>query len=153
MRESIFIGFVWLALGVFLAIASTSYDLGEFLAPGPGAYPLLLGILMIVLSLTLILTGRLPGKSPSQANTAPSARSPGWSRVALIILILTSAAVCFELIGYLFTFFLMILCLMVVGSTRSWRQIFVASFLSTLGVYLVFVLLLKQHLPTGPLGF
>lgn len=153
MGESICIGLAWLALGIFMAIASTSYDLGGFLQPGPGAYPLLLGMLMIVLSLKLILEGRLSRKSASKANAASPAFSPGWHRVALIVLVLTLAALVFEIIGYLPTFFLMILCLMRVGSARNWKRILLTSFLSTLGVYLVFVLLLKQNLPVGHIGF
>lgn len=58
----------------------------------------------------------------------------------------------FEKIGYLFTFFLLIIFLTRGTGPQSWRKILLIAFLSTLGVYLVFVLLLEQPLPRGLLG-
>jgi hypothetical protein len=153
MHKSIFIGVFWLAMGLLLAIGSTRYEIGSFLQPGPGSYPLLLGLLLMVLSLKLLLAGPLQKHSPDKVHATPPATSAGWQRVLVIVLILIAAAFCFETIGYLLTFFFMVLFLMMGARSKNWRQILLTSFLSTLGVYLVFVLLLKQPLPIGRIGF
>jgi hypothetical protein len=153
MYKSIFIGVFWLAIGLLLAICSTSYEIGSPLQPGPGSYPLLLGLLLIVLSLKLLLSGWLQKHSFAKENTTPPSSSTGWKRVLWIVLILVSAAFCFETIGYLLTFFFMVLFLMIGARSKNWRQILLTSFCSALGVYLVFVLLLKQPLPIGLIGF
>ena len=153
MHEQIFIGVFWLATGLLLAICSSSYEIGSLLQPGPGSYPLLLGFLMIVLSLKLLLSGWLQKHPPDKGSTAPPSTSAGWQKVFLIVLILVLAAICFETAGYLITFFFMVLFLMIGARSTNWRQILLTSFLSILGVYLVFVLLLKQPLPIGRIGF
>jgi hypothetical protein len=153
MHKAIFTGVFWLAIGLFLAICSTSYEIGSLLQPGPGSYPLLLGLLLIALSLKLLLSDRLQKHSSDKENTSPLSTSAGWKRVLVIVLILIVAAFCFETIGYLLTFFFMVMFLMISARSKNWRQILLTSFLSALGVYLVFVLLLKQPLPIGRIGF
>jgi hypothetical protein len=46
----------------------------------------------------------------------------------------------------------MIILLMWGPALRSWKTILLVAFISAIGVYLVFVLLLKQPLPRGILG-
>jgi len=46
----------------------------------------------------------------------------------------------------------MILLLMKGAEWQSWKRILLTAFLTTLGVYIVFVLLLEQPLPRGFLG-
>jgi putative tricarboxylic transport membrane protein len=153
MHKAIFTGVFWLAIGLFLSICSSNYEIGSLLQPGPGSYPLLLGLLLIALSLKLLLSDRLQKHSSDKENTTPPSTSAGWKRVLVIVLILIVAVFCFETIGYLLTFFFMVMFLMISARSKNWRQILLTSFLSALGVYLVFVLLLKQPLPIGLLGF
>ena len=151
MKYAHFISVIfWLALGLLLSLWSLSYNIGTLTQPGPGFYPLGLGILLILFSLTLLVQGIR--SSPTTKKVSPFSVSGGWKKVAYAVLVLLLLTFFFETIGYLLTFFLLIMLLMAGAGMRSWKRILLAAFFSALGVYLVFVLLLKQPLPRGFLG-
>jgi hypothetical protein len=87
---------------------------------------------------------------PQKAPTSPL--FGGWKKVAYTGLVLTLGACFLERIGYLLTFFLLVILLMRGAGSRSWKKILLVAFCSALGIYLVFVLLLEQPLPRGILG-
>lgn len=144
-------GLFWLVMGIILSIWSTEYQFGNITQPGPGFLPLILGLLLILSSLTLLFMAR---KSLHTAQTtSPSPTGDGWKKVAYTVLVLVATAIFFEKIGYLLTFFLLIILLMRGAADRqSWKMTLLVAFFSVLGVYLVFVLLLGQQLPRGLLG-
>ncbi len=76
----------------------------------------------------------------------------GWKKVVYTVLVLTLGACFFERIGYLLTFFLLVIFLMRGAGSKSWKKILLVAFCSALGIYLVFVVLLEQPLPLGNLG-
>jgi len=144
----------WLIVGLLLSLWSTRYEIGSLTQPGPGFYPLGLGILLIFFS--LILLGQSIRSSQAMKKVAPfPASASGWkkvARVAYVVLVLLLLTFFFETLGYLLTFFLLIMLLMAGAGLRSWKRILLVAFFSALGVYLVFVLLLQQPLPRGFLG-
>jgi len=151
MKYAHFISVIfWLAVGLLLSLWSLSYNIGTLTQPGPGFYPLGLGILLIFFS--LVLLGQGIRSSPETRQVLPFSISGGWKRVAYAVLILLLLTFFFETIGYLLTFFLLIMLLMVGAGPQSWKRILLVAFFSALGVYLVFVLLLQQPLPRGFLG-
>jgi len=151
MKYAHFIGVIfWLAVGLLLSLWSLSYNIGTLTQPGPGFYPLGLGILLIFFS--LILLGQGIRSSLTTKKVSPFSVSGGSKRVAYAVLILLLLAFFFETIGYLITFFLLIMLLMAGAGLRNWKRILLVAFFSALGVYLVFILLLQQPLPRGFLG-
>ena len=136
----------WLVAGVLLSIWAATYSLGSLYHPGPGFVPLILGVLLIFFS--LILLGK--SKKSDTDTSAPFEGSSGrWKKVAYTVLILILAALVVERIGYLFTIFLLVALLMRGVEPQSWRATLLTALISTLGIYLVFDLLLKQPLPHG----
>ena len=151
MKYSDFIsGIFWIAIGILLTLWSTRYEFGSIIQLGPGFLPLTLGILLIFLSI-LLLGQAFKSSLNVQTVTAPSVRG-AWKKVVYAVLILLLATFMFEKIGYLLTLFLMIILLMWGAALRTWKTILLVAFISAIGVYLVFVLLLKQPLPRGILG-
>ncbi len=138
----------WLAMGILLTIWAISYPIGSFSQPGPGLYPLVLGILLIFLSLNLLF-GKIKKNLDLKEISSPIFTRGGWKKVGYTVLILILATFFFERIGYLFTFFLLIMLLMIGAGHKSWKRILLISFFSALGIYIIFVLLLKQPLPRG----
>jgi hypothetical protein len=103
-------GLFWLIMGIILSTWSTEYKFGNLTMPGPGFLPLVLGLLLILFSITLLFMAR---KSLRMAHTtSPSLTGDGWKKVAYTVLVLVATAVFFEKIGYLLTFFLLIVLLM-----------------------------------------
>ena len=140
----------WLVVGLLLSFWSTLYQIGSLTQPGPGFYPLGLGILLIFFS--LILLGQGIRLSQTTKKVSPFSISGDWKRVGYVVLVLLLLTFFFETIGYLSTFFLLIMLLMAGAGLRNWKRILLVAFFSALGVYLVFVLLLQQPLPRGFLG-
>lgn len=148
MKYSHFISSIfWLAVGLLLSLWSTSYQIGSLVQPGPGLYPLVLGILLIFISLILLV--QAIRSSPDIKKVLPFSLPGGWKKVTYTVLILLLATFFFETIGYLLTFFLLIVLLMRGAGPQSWKKILLVAIFSALGIYLVFVLLLKQPLPRG----
>ena len=142
----------WLVVGLLLSFWSTRYQIGSLTQPGPGFYPLGLGILLIFFSLILLGQGIRSPQDTKKACPSSFSVSGGWKRVAYVVLVLVLLAFFFETIGYLLTFFLLIMLLMAGAGLQSWKRILLVAFFSALGIYLVFVLLLQQPLPRGFLG-
>jgi hypothetical protein len=144
-------GMFWLSLGVLFSIWSTFYKMGSLTQPGPGFFPLILGILAILFSLIILGQGwkvyRAKGKGSSPSLPA------GWKKIVYTTLILLVSPFAFEPLGYLITVFLLIALLMLGTELRSLKKALLTAFLTTVGVYVVFVLLLEQPLPRGLLRF
>lgn len=142
----------WLVVGLLLSFWSTRYQIGSLTQPGPGFYPLGLGILLIFFSLILLGQGTRSPQATKKASPSSFSVSGGWKRIAYVVLVLLLLTFFFETIGYLLTFFLLIMLLMAGAGLQSWKRILLVAFFSALGVYLVFVLLLQQPLPRGFVG-
>jgi putative tricarboxylic transport membrane protein len=143
----------WLVIGLGLSIWTvTSYEIGHLTQPGTGYLPLALGIIMVILSL-ILLVGQLKQTPGASGPAVPPAGSPGgWKRVAYTVVVLMVGAFFFEQVGYLLTFFLLIVLLMKAGERQSWTRIILTALLTTACVYVVFVRLLEVQLPRGFLG-
>jgi hypothetical protein len=150
MQRDLASGFFWLGLGLLLFFWSWSYQIGTLTQPGPGFLPLGLGLLVTLFSVVLI--GSTLRARNQDARQSVSLFAGHWKKVPCTIVVLLAAGLFFEKVGYLPTFFFLSLLLMIIAGLRSWRQILLVAFFTALGIYLCFVLLLKQPLPTGLLG-
>jgi len=110
-----------------------------------------LGILTILLS--LVILGQAWKASLPEEKGASVSLPAGWKKIAYVILILLFTTFAFEPLGYLITVFLLIVLLMLGKELRSLRRAVLTAFLTALGVYLVFILLLEQPFPRGFLRF
>ena len=141
-------GLFWLCLGLLISLWSTAYRIGNIADPGPGFMPLLLGLLLIVLSFVLLVQA----KRRAPQTPAPSLLQGGWKKVVYTVSIIVLATFLFERLGYLITFFLLLILLIRGAGPQRWRTTLLIAFFSALSVYLIFVLLLKQQLPKGLWG-
>jgi len=143
-------GLFWFGMGLLLSLWATRYQIGSLIEPGPGFLPLVLGLLLILLSFILLARGIMSSRV-SERKPTPFLLA-GWKKGAYTVVILLLGAFFFERIGYLLTFFLLVLFLMRGAGAQSWKRTVLVAFCSALGVYLVFVRLLEQPLPRGLLG-
>lgn len=150
MSKDLIGGLFWLGVGILLSLWATRYSIGSLTLPGPGSLPLVLGLILILLSIILIARGILSSRVTGR--DSPSFLLTGWKKGVYTVVILLLGAFFFERLGYLLTFFLLIVFLMRGAGAQSWKRTVLVAICSALGVYLVFVRLLEQPLPLGLLG-
>ena len=139
----------WLIVGLILTIWSATYSLGELAQPGTGFLPLGLGILLLIFSIVLLLRALRQEGPKAEKTSAPSTRR---TSTVCTVLILLAAVFLFEKVGYLLTFFVLALVLPMIAGQITWKRSLFFAVLSVVGIYVVFIWLLKQPLPTGLLG-
>ena len=148
-RREITSSLFWLIVGLLLTVWSATYPLGELAQPGTGFLPLGLGILLLIFSIVLLLRALRAVAPATEKTSAPSTRR---TSIVCTVLILLAAVFLFEKIGYLLTFFFLALVLPLLAGQITWKRSLFFAVLSVVGIYVVFVWLLKQPLPTGLLG-
>jgi putative tricarboxylic transport membrane protein len=127
-------------------------SLGTFRAAGPGLFPFILGVFLMILSAVFLLNlflqkEREPGKKEVQTEIPGSAK-----RIILFLGVMALAILFFNPLGYpLISFLLMVALLRILGMKRWAFNILLS--LVTAGVsYFLFVGWLKIPLPRGFIG-
>jgi putative tricarboxylic transport membrane protein len=124
---------------------------GGIANPGPGFYPLGLGLLLMFLS--LVLLGQELKAGSSKGRVSGLTVSGRLKKVGYVISVLIAAIFVFERAGYLVTIFSFMFLLALAGGVQRWKKGLVISILTVAGVYVVFVVLLEQQLPHGFFGW
>lgn len=139
-------GAAFILLGLFVVWERRVLPLGTHRHPGPGYFPLLLAILLIVLGTLLVLQGK----------SSPQVRATSWAEAPHAIAILACsvfATLFLERIGYRITMFIILGFLFgVMERLRPWLLVTLTLGLS-LGTFWLFDSLLRVPLPRGAWGF
>ncbi len=140
-------GGVVICLATAILWQARSLPLGKISAPGPGFFPTVIAMVLLVLALLLILTGA--GKKEKTIFT--DKRAAG--RVLLVFLFLVAYILLLEYLGFAVTSFLFMAALFITVTQRKWYSALLWSFAATGFAYVLFEILLKSNLPKGVLGF
>lgn len=119
--------------------------------PGPGIYPIILGIVAICLSLFVLLTD-LKARSHSE-DSEESGEKKGYvfTLISCVVLILLMMFL-FEYLGALLTLFLLILFLLKIFGVPGWIKVLSISFCFSFVIFVLFNYVMKLMLPQGVLG-
>ena len=148
-RREITSSLFWMIVGLILTVWSATYPIGSLAQPGTGFLPLGLGILFLIFSTVLLIRAlRLRAEEKEKAPMLPKR----WLNLATTVLVLIACVFLFEKVGYLLIFFAIALVLPLLAGQIALKRAFIFAVLSAVGVYVIFVWLLKQPLPTGLLG-
>lgn len=139
-------GAVLALLGIFVVWERRVLPLGNHSQPGPGYFPLLLAILLIVMGVLLIVRG----------GSSNSFRSVSWSEAPHAIAIVGCsifATLFMEKIGYRISMLVIMGFLFgVMERLRLWQTLILSLFFS-FGTFYLFDTLLRVPLPRGGWGF
>jgi hypothetical protein len=148
-RREITSSLFWLFIGLILTIWSATYPIGNLAQPGTGFLPLGLGILFLIFSTVLLIRA-------FRSTTAERLKAPllpeRWLNLFITVFVLVACVFLFESVGYLLIFFVIALVLPLLAGQITLKRSFIFAVLSAVGVYVIFVWLLKQPLPTGFIG-
>jgi putative tricarboxylic transport membrane protein len=138
------------ALGGFVAWEAWEWPYMTVDGPGPGFFPLWIGVLLIGLSALLIAlqVADAAGGKPVARTLWTGARPAlmGWAA-------LVGAAILLEPAGFVASYLLLSTVLLRVIFLRSWTSTVVVSVISVACFWGLFAKLLEVRLPAGPWGF
>ena len=138
----------FIALGVFGITQSLGLDLvSRGARAGPGLYPLILSVALVVLGILLIIS-RLRG-APDQFGEFDPPSRPELARVVAVMVVVAVSIALLPWAGYFLSSLAMVGALLFgVEGLRTWRAV-----LTTLALpavfFIVFVVLLSVRLPSG----
>jgi putative tricarboxylic transport membrane protein len=131
----------WIAVGVFFAIGGVKLNIGTFHNPGPGFFPLIMALTLIVFSLFTLVKGLV---GPIE----PLSKIP-WKRNTLATGAVFFYGLILEWIGFLLSTFILISILfgLLIKGERKWRRVFLYSAVTALISWLTFSVALKIPFP------
>lgn len=141
---------ILVALGAFVVQQSLAWEYMTRDGPGPGFFPLWIGLAIIVLSLlylTLMAYDMVRGEAVHQTNWSGTGRVlAGWAAFMAAAALLKPA-------GFIVSFALLMVFLVRMIFGRPFLKAIAVGLGSALGFWVLFVKLLSVRLPTGPWGF
>jgi putative tricarboxylic transport membrane protein len=141
-------GFIVFLFGVAILWEGRQLNVGAFKAPGPGLFPFILAIILMILSIFLIIS-----KDKKEFGNASRFWFEKGKRLASVYISLLAYFFFLRYLGFIITSFLLMAYLFKkVGSLR-WYMAVLGALVSMGSCYLIFEKLLKSYLPKGILGF
>ncbi|MDP4502212.1 tripartite tricarboxylate transporter TctB family protein [Nonomuraea turcica] len=138
-RLNVVAALVPLVIGVVAALMSWNLGVGSLSAPGPGMWPLVVSVAMVVVAAVLVLQSRPRGDEERFTKDVVT--------VAIAAASLIAYAFLFELVGFeVPTIALLVLWLKGLGR-ESWRVTAVVAVVATAALYLLFITGLGVSLP------
>lgn len=131
--------------------AALGLPFGDIHKPGPGFFPLWLGVILGCMSIGLFVQTTLSKRS------APTIRNileedVRWSKVLLVLVALVLYAFLLDYIGFLVATFLLMIVLLRFIEPQSWKAVIGLALVGSAGSYLIFEVWMKLRLPKGFLG-
>lgn len=143
-------GVSFLALGVFICFYTIrEYPLVSEYSLGPGFFPLIVGIALVIMSAS-ILVMTLLGKFDDAAGFPEKA---GWKRIIRFSILIGAMALLFNILGMPLSFVLFIFFEMVFVERQPIKFSAFVALAATAVIYLFFVGLFEVKVPVGILGF
>jgi len=144
-------GLVLLILSGLICWGAILLPYGNIRNPGPGFFPLSLGIILGGMAIGLIwkTTRQKEGVRTPGGIRAEKVR---WEKVLWALVALVLYAALMDFLGFLIaTLFLMAFLLRFI-EPQNWRTVFLWTLVGSLGSYVIFELWMKLRLPKGFLG-
>ena len=138
-------GVVFIVVGLSFAIGATEYRFGTSARPGPGYFPLGLGLLLAVVGVI-----ELMGALGRERNDDDRITSPIWRPLLVIVSAVLGAGFLLPRVGMLITLPFVIVLTCFATSDFKFREAFGLAAVLTLGSWLLFVVALELRIPVMP---
>jgi drug/metabolite transporter (DMT)-like permease len=144
-------GLVLLVISGLICWGALSLSYGHIHNPGPGFYPLWLGIILGAMAMGLILktTWQREGAKVLRDILAEKVR---WEKVLFVLMALILYGFLMNFLGYLIVTFLLMAFLLRFIEPHPWKSVIGWTLIGSVGSYLVFEVWMKLRLPKGFLG-
>lgn len=144
-------GLALLILAGFICWGSAFLPYGNIHNPGPGFFPLWLGIILGAMAVGLVLrtTRQKEGAKALRDILAEKVR---WEKILFVLMGLVLYGSLMNFLGYLIVTFLLMAFLLRYIEPHPWKSVIGWTLLGSVGSYLVFEVWMKLRLPKGFLG-
>jgi putative tricarboxylic transport membrane protein len=151
-RDEIIVGIVIFIFGGITALLSLKMPIGTFRMAGTGMFPLILGILLMVLSGAFILKIFFQGKEQrvKKEPSIESSESPIQLTFFLGTMVLSTLFL--NQLGYPLTSLLLMVALLRILGIKRWGLNILISVVTAVGSYFLFVKWLDIPMPKGWIG-
>jgi putative tricarboxylic transport membrane protein len=136
-------------IGIAIMGGSLRYGFGSFENPGAGFLPFFTGLFITVFSAAIFLLTLKRRWHPLRELW----EGTRWPRAMMVTVCLIVYSAFLNDLGFLLSTILLMGFLLRLLERISWKVTLLATFLTTLGFYLVFQIWLEAQLPRGWLGF
>jgi hypothetical protein len=140
-------GFFLLIFAGVICWGAVFLPYGNIHDPGPGFYPLWLGIILGAMSISLMLQTRQ--KAGARTLRDILGEKVRWGKVLWVLIALLLYGLFIENLGFLVVTLLLMGFLLRVIEPQPWRTVFLAAFTGSFGSYLIFEVWMKLRLPKG----
>lgn len=144
------VGILFVLLSIFVVREALRLPQWGSYGPGPGFFPLWVGVSTGLLGAVMVLGASLPPSDPMPPDFFPS--KAGYMRMAAIALALVGAVVLMEPLGFRLTMLGFLLLLLLGLGRRSLVLTSLVAIAGSFGTFYAFVEWLKVPLPIGILG-
>lgn len=146
-------GLMFLVVGGIFAWGATSYSLGTGARMGPGYFPMMLGVLLVLLG-AIIMLGGLIIETPDGDKVGKIA----WKPLSYIL----GANLVFGILlgglpkwgipsfGLITAIFALVIIASKAGDEFRWKSVLILATVLSVGSYLAFIALLKLQMPVWP---
>ena len=121
---------------------------GNIHDPGPGFYPLWLGIILGTMSIALMLQA-FRQKAGGRTLRDILAEKVRWEKVLWVLIALVLYGFLIDYLGFLVVTLLLMGFLLRVIQPQPWRTVFLGALTGSFGSYVVFEIWMKLRLPKG----
>ncbi len=141
----------FLALSVSTIVLSFEYPYKDKLGPGPGFFPIWMGLITGALSLALFFQTTW-GKTTADASAKLFPERDGALRIMVIMIALLGCLALLDPLGFRISLFLFLFVLPMGLGMKNWWLTLLFAVAGSFGVFHVFYYWLKVPLPMGLLG-
>lgn len=140
----------FLFIGILFLMGTFSYPIWDRYGPGPGFFPLLLGIIFSILSFLLLIVSSLRKEhKEDELMESDSLNILAINETIIYLCFLFCFYFLFDRLGFLLAIFFFMIGVLIFISKRSVKLSISISMLTSLLTYVIFVRLLGVQLPGG----
>ena len=150
-QKDLWSGLMFVVAGVAFAVGATNYRLGVSARPGPGYYPLGLGILLAGLGLIVLLRAfTADARAGAKASEAGKVGAIAWKPLLVVVGSILLFALTLTHLGMAIALPLLVICISFAGDEFHWKGVLVNSAVLTVGSWLIFIEGLGLIIPMWP---
>jgi cytochrome b561 len=138
-------------MGGLIAGAATQLPMGSVRLPGPGAFPVAIGIFLMALAVALLFQVKRAAETEPPPADTDEPEPWGHARVALVCALVTGFVFALPFVGFLTSSIVLMTALYVIGTGRLGVGPVAAGVGTALAAYVLFVSVLDVPLPGGSL--